>query len=281
MYLRKYVIIVLLLFAFLQIRATGHSCDVIYINGEECCLMAKPIDTDSTLYARLRDFLPDNHCVSTANWNGYTAFWEVRNGYLYLRQMEICVYNETSEEDSTLIYDIGALRTLFLPYYEKEGICARWFSGELRVGQGDLIRYAHIGFDQNMENEQIMTIKHGKILKSRIYHNYKKAGFNFRDVQDEIANRFPWERFPEYEGQRLIFSIANPKITADGRLLDIDVHAIFIRPMREVIDDSDHPLAVAFKEILKNIYPWETYFINGRHMMEYDSFTILLRINPF
>ncbi|WP_297901460.1 WG repeat-containing protein [uncultured Parabacteroides sp.] len=274
MRINKYSIILLFSFIFLQIKATGLSDDIIYINGEEWRLMAKPIDTDSTLYARLRDFLPENHCVSTANWNGYTAFWEIRHDYLYLRRMEIRVYDKTSQKDSTLVYNTDALKKLFVSYYEDGEIPARWFSGELRAGQGDLVRYVHIGFDRNMATEMVMRMKDGKVLKSDIYHNYKNDGLNLSKAQDEIIKRFPWKQFPEYKGQRLSFFIGNFQMTNDGHLLDLDVYAIFIRPSREEIKDGNHPLAVAFKETLKSIYPWETLFINGRYTVEYPRFVM-------
>ena len=65
---------------------------------------------DSTLYKRLMDFIPDNHCVSTGNWEGYTAFWEIQNDYLCLQRIEVCVYDETNRKDSTLIYHAEALQ---------------------------------------------------------------------------------------------------------------------------------------------------------------------------
>ena len=82
------------------------------------------------LYTRLRDFLPENHCMSTANWDGYTAFWKIEDSCLYLQRMEICVYDKASRKDSTLIYHTDALKTLFASYYENGRIPARWFSGE-------------------------------------------------------------------------------------------------------------------------------------------------------
>lgn len=49
-------------------KATGLSGDVIYLQGEEWVLLDKPINRDSILFHRLMEFLPDNHCITTANW---------------------------------------------------------------------------------------------------------------------------------------------------------------------------------------------------------------------
>lgn len=74
--IKKCFATILFLSVFLHMKATGLLSDVIYIDGEKWELMEKPINADSILYARLMNFLPKNHCVTTANWEGYTAFWE-------------------------------------------------------------------------------------------------------------------------------------------------------------------------------------------------------------
>lgn len=277
--IKKCFATILFLSVFLHMKATGLLSDVIYIDGERWELMEKPINADSILYARLMNFLPKNHCVTTANWEGYTAFWEIRDGYLYLQRMEVCVYDKISEKESTLVFHADTLKELFAPYYKRKKICARWFSGELRAGQGDLVRYMHIGFNRNMETEQVMTIKHGKVLESNIYHNYRTTGWNLSKAQDEITKRFPWKQFPEYKGQQLMFSISNFQIAPDGRLSDFNVNDFFIYPMKKEIEDSNHPLVKAFKEALESMYPWEVLFINGKYTVEYESYLMQIK-NP-
>lgn len=44
-----------------------------------------------------------------------------------------------------------------------------------------------------------------------------------------------------------------------------------------MINDGNHPLALALKETLKSIYPWEVLFINGKYTMEYRNFTMTLQ----
>ena len=79
-------------------------------------------------------------------------------------------------------------------------------------------------------------------------------------AQDKIIRRFPWHRFPEYKGQRITFFVENVQCSSDGHLVDVDVRTIFVRPQRENIEDGNHPLAKAFEEVLKSIYPWEVLF---------------------
>lgn len=275
--MKKVILLILLCAVMLTLKATGQSGDVIRLGGEEWVLMAKPIESDTMLGNWVRAFLPDNISYSTGNYSCYTASWEIRNGYLCLRRIEADVYDEASNKESTLVYEGKDLQSLFPSYYKDGEIQARWFSGELRAGKGNLVRYVHDGFDRNMETEQILTVQNGKVMETQTYHNYRRPGLNLKKAQKEIACRFPWKRFPEYRGEQIIFVIGDFQMTDDGHFVDCDVHFFFLRSSRKTIEDGNHPLALAFKETLKSIYPWEVLFINGKYTMEYRSFTMPLQ----
>ena len=102
--MKKMVLCILLWIAVLPLKATGQSGDVIRLEREEWVLMAKPIGYDSLLCMRMDDFLPENVSRSTGNYSGYTAFWEVRDGYLCLQRVEADVYDEVSKKESTRVY---------------------------------------------------------------------------------------------------------------------------------------------------------------------------------
>ena len=99
-------------------KATGLSGDVIYLQEEEWVLLDKPINRDSILFHRLMEFLPENHCITTANWEGYTAYWEVQQSHLYLHHLEVCVYDEQKKEEYLLTYLPDQLKEVFQPYYQ-------------------------------------------------------------------------------------------------------------------------------------------------------------------
>lgn len=85
-------------------KATGLSGDVIYLQGEEWVLLDKPINRDSILFHRLMEFLPDNHCITTANWEGYTAYWEVQQSHLYLHHWKsVSMINRRKKSIPSLI----------------------------------------------------------------------------------------------------------------------------------------------------------------------------------
>lgn len=111
--MKKVILLVLLCGVMLTLKATGQSGDVIRLEGEEWVLMAKPIGYDSLLCRRMEAFLPENVSRSTGNYSGYTAFWEVRDGYLCLQRVEADVYDEVSKKESTRVYDVKELQPIF------------------------------------------------------------------------------------------------------------------------------------------------------------------------
>lgn len=113
--MKKVILLVLLCGVMLTLKATGQSGDVIRLEGEEWVLMAKPIGYDSLLCRRMEAFLPENVSRSTGNYSGYTAFWEVRDGYLCLQRVEADVYDEVSKKESTRVYDVKELQPILQP----------------------------------------------------------------------------------------------------------------------------------------------------------------------
>jgi len=284
MYTKIYITLLFILLAPLSLKATGQEPDIIFINGEKWFLLGKPIDADSTLYFNLREFLPKNIVISTSNWSGYTAFWTIENDYLYLDSIEVWLHDEKSEMEYTIVFDADTLKTVFDFYFEQNSICASWYNGEIRAGKGKLIRYIHLGFNRNVETERIMTVENGKIVKTDYYCNFRKPGMDLLDheTQKELCSRFPWYKFPELKGARLVFSFGNFKIGSDGELLDFDVNLMSIllpkeakdtnQPSAETMKDPNNPLVIEFRETVKSIYPLlEVYYIYDRFMLQ-DGF---------
>lgn len=251
--------------------ATGLSCDYIYINGEKWLLMDKPLNRDSTVYANLKKFLPEGRSSSTANWDGYTGYWTVIDGKLYLQKIDVHMYSPKEKEEYTVEYDVDSLKNLFASYYDEKGIRARWVNGEIRSGRGETIRYVHSGFDRNMEEEYVMFIRNGIIIKHQVSHNYKKEGINQTNCQWELEKRFPFEQFPGYEKEKFIFFMRNPKVSPDGHFLGCDFVDAKLPNERKFVNDQQHPAIKAFKAAMRDIYPWGVLYVNGKYTIDCNA----------
>lgn len=274
----KYIVICLFTLTTFTVQATSYAGDIIYINGEEWNLLANPIEEDSALLAQVLNFLPEERDHSTSNWYGYTAHWEMREGWLYLTGIKTEPYDEVHQRHSSLFLNADTLRHIFSPYYnaEQKAICARWISGELRAGKGKMIRYSHAGFDRNLEIELFMDVKNGQIIRTRLYHNHKTEGVTPLNVSEELSERFPWSRFPELRGKELAVEVKSVCIDEDGCLSDATIYALHVTHTNQSFKDPNHPLVKAFIETMKSVYPWQVLYIYDKRIVEFDDSLIKL-----
>lgn len=266
---KNFFIVTLFLFVCVQVWATAMSSDIVYIDGEEWELMAKPLTLNDQIRERLYDFLPENHCSTTANPMGYTAFWEIRDSYLYLLRMEVCVYDQNTKQNSTLVYNTDDLKQIVGSYYQNGKICARWVSTkkDIAVGQGDMIWCSTNFFYRNMEKERLLRIEQGKVTQSQTYHNYRREGLTLMEVHDELCERFPWQEYPEYKGHELSFLMKDFQVDSIGHVLDVEVCQIYDRTLKQEFEDSVRfrSLAEGYKKVLRTIYPWNIVYANGKY----------------
>ena len=144
---------------------------------------------------------------------------------------------------------------------------AWWVNHDIRVAKGKTLYYVHSDYFRNLEYEQILTIKQGKVTLRKEYHNrvVVKEGFSLDNInQDEIRRRFPLHthNYPELAGVgRLIISISKIQLDEKGNLLDCNVKVTH-RDMKGSIEG----LAQEMKTMLKQIQPWKTLYINGEYV---------------
>lgn len=71
----------------------------------------------------------------------------------------------------TFIVPADSLKDVFEGCYTRRGILAKWVDGELRAGQGDFVRYSHIGFARNHKKEIHFKVNKGIVesLEQRRY----------------------------------------------------------------------------------------------------------------
>lgn len=249
-------------------RATGQYGDRIVVDGEEWELLAKPIERDSLLSARVRAALPEDRERTTANWSGYIAHWELKNGLLYLRKIEV---EMGGKDDRSVTLAPEVMKDIFASYVEPDGICARWFSWtKTRMGRGAVVKYYHMGFNRNYETECVMKIEKGEVKDRALYHNGRTAGMDFSEAKEEFAKRFPWKRFPELEGKHFDFYVWKTKVSDDNRVVAIDSVCVYY-DRGEKISDQKHPLVKALKKTMMALDPVMVYRINGDVFPVYES----------
>ncbi len=90
---------------------------------------------------------------------GYLGTWEIQHDRLYLIEIKAGF----DKENKTSLQD------LFPGFSER--VFAHWFTGELRIPDGEQLKYVHMGFGCEYERDIIINMKKGVVQNVCIQSN--------------------------------------------------------------------------------------------------------------
>jgi hypothetical protein len=132
--------------------------DRILINGVHMNLYSNPLEQ----YWIRTDKKRPKFCELYECLRGYVANWEIKENQLFLRDID------GNFEKKSIFFGVESARysikTLF-PKAKARPVKASWFSGKLRIPKGKMTMYAHNEYDSRFENEIIVTIEKGNVIK--------------------------------------------------------------------------------------------------------------------
>ena len=133
---------------------TAQKHEILILNGEICSMaFCPPIPENlDNIISRRR------YMSSTACWRGYIGEWEIKEGKFYLNRIS------------------GRLKKV-----DAKPIFAEWFSGVIRIPNGDLILGVNMGFGSVYEKEIHIKIAKGIVVKQREISNIRKE-FDKREL---------------------------------------------------------------------------------------------------
>ena len=112
----------------------------------------------NSVYFNFKDALPKERCHTTANWDGYIAYWSIVQDELCLDSVCCECYNKDNKKYYKVTLPTDTLLSVFRKFYDGKRIVARWLNGHLRVAKGHLVYYEHHFYERNYEEEQIINI---------------------------------------------------------------------------------------------------------------------------
>lgn len=136
---------------------TAQMAEVLHMNGEVHSLCTHPLATYFELIGITSPF-DDFRC--SALWRGYVGTWEITQGRLYLIGLKGWLVGSNDE---------CGMETLFPGFPER--VFAHWFTGELRIPQGGLLEYQHMGYRSRYERDLFITVRDGVIASERVQVN--------------------------------------------------------------------------------------------------------------
>lgn len=144
---------------------TAQLPDIIELDGESQALCSNPLEQ----FFELHPPRPDLPAPSTACWRGYVARWRIENNQLFLVSIHSGLPDDDLPPRGHPIFTV-LLRHLAsgdappsTPIGLTMPLMADWFSGELRIPQGQMLEYHHAGYASVYEAERVILVQKGVI----------------------------------------------------------------------------------------------------------------------
>jgi len=233
----KKIIFTLILLAFVAMpgHATGQTPEVLSFDGNSWSMFYCPLDMvkQTKKWHKSKDF--KKNAWTTGCWRGYIGHWSIIDNKLILTE---AVWEEAVTDSLKITKFVEVKLPRVFKYYSKyatpQGIFASWVNDTIRIGRGDCIRYVHMGFDRNLEEEAYLIIKKGVVKKVEYFHNRIIQGRRIEDFVKAINNdSISWNGIPE-NVNRFFFSM---KVNHDenGHIASFDLNFYKLTPEQEAI----------------------------------------------
>ena len=134
---------------------TAQISEKLTYEGRQLSMCSEPLSD----YFSLAGIRPGFESNCTALWRGYVGEWEILDGRMYLTRLSGTL------EDGTE----ATLETFFPGFRER--VFAHWFSGRVRVPQGKMLDYVHMGYASTYERDLFLDIEHGVLRGSSMREN--------------------------------------------------------------------------------------------------------------
>lgn len=227
-----------------KLMATAQQSEKIFINGKMCEMLSCPLETDSIMRDIIKKVKPAEIGTNTSLWRGYVGYWSIKNNTLYLDSLQFEI-EDLEAEDFVIKTIITKNESAFSAYKDKFGIKASWFSGELRVIQGQLLMYVHMGFESTFEKEKFLTVNEGTVTHSRKVKNKEicKNIIGIRSISNAFNDAFIKE-FPDTKAISALVSYS--KVNAKGKPTEVEID------FKDITEDKEKIYNFIRSYLLKN-----------------------------
>lgn len=150
---------------------TAQAGERLFYKGEETWMAAEPLNQYLQNRNDIKFISP-----STACWRGYFGQWEIKDNKLYLIGLK--AYLEGYRE-----VDLSYL------FPRQKQVIADWFSGKIRVPQGEMLDYVHMGYASLYERDLILEINNGELVNEYVVQNEEEFQERLKDKERKEIER--------------------------------------------------------------------------------------------
>ena len=163
---------------------------------------------------------------STALWRGYVGLWRIESNRLFLVDVYVCGDKNRSIKDQIFT---GKDTEIF----------ADWFTGDLFIEKGKIIKYNHSGYDRYYEMEIVANVNGGIIKNEMEFENGVVPSDNRfsrdpKDIQAEIHKRIDWDRLPKLPKDNKLFLTL--KFDGQGKISEWEINGEIEKEYKDEIE---------------------------------------------
>jgi hypothetical protein len=133
---------------------TAQIREIIYYKGEKTVMATEPLSS----YLQSRKGICFN-ARSSACWRGYLGIWKINDKRLFLVKLNGYIDKDYKEVELEYIFS------------GKKEVFADWFSGKIRISQGELLQYVHMGYSSVFEKDLFLKFKDGVLIDEETIDN--------------------------------------------------------------------------------------------------------------
>lgn len=123
--------------------------------GKKYTMFSEPLEA----YFALTDTRFRRRGISSALNRGYIGTWKIKGNRLYLVKLK-----DGAGKDA---------RSCLAEYFpdHPDRVFAEWYSGKLRLPQGERLKYVHCGYSSIYESDMFLTVENGIVTGTEVRHN--------------------------------------------------------------------------------------------------------------
>jgi hypothetical protein len=176
--MRTLLLVILLTLAASETLATPQAPDWIIYKGSKYPLLCNPLESLYENQARPK-FMTGPGERSSGNQRGYQATWKLDDNRLFLISIAAWICEPESSKNCRPV----ELEKLFGNKYQHGKVFADWYSGELRLANGEVKRFLYSDYATIFEHEIFIAIKLGQFISVRDVDNSKR-NFELEEQQE-------------------------------------------------------------------------------------------------
>ena len=225
----QFLTLFIFLFSTQLSLATGQGSELIIYEEDTLELLSLPLEGYLGEYEdRIEKYPLLKLTCSTGLWRGYQGLWKLENGELFLVDVFLCAKKDKSILDE--LFDSEA------------PIKANWFTGNLFIQHGKIIKYHHSGFQRYYEEETAIEIANGKVCgKQHFLNGYRANDRNFSSNPDsimaEVYNRINWDNLPKFSKDYKVFVNLKTGKVDSLTIIHSKAPELYIHEVQKVLDE--------------------------------------------